>query len=159
MTTRKLYIQQKFQFEISEISCAQWNGTFRLHRPDPSHRAFGYCSYKQDTKEQYWGDTILSNGKGHFGPTNWNDQTGQSEPPSKLVPSIPVRPNCNGWFHLIYQLKFPEFWVEWKAPTDSLMECWGVSMTCLDCNFHCFTIELSKSLQTFHKTVPISTLN
>ena len=33
----------------------QRNGTFRLHRPDPSHRALGYCSCKQDTKERYWG--------------------------------------------------------------------------------------------------------
>ena len=29
--------------------------TFRLHRPDPSHRAFGYCSCKQDTTGWYWG--------------------------------------------------------------------------------------------------------
>ena len=86
------------------------------------------------------GDTILSNGKGHFGPTNWNDQTGQSGPPSKLVPSIPVGWNQNGWFHLMHQLKFLEFWVEWKEPRDSLMECWGVNMTWLDCDFHCFTI-------------------
>ena len=50
-----LSIQEKFQFEISEIPRAQWNGTFRLHRPDPSHRALGYCSCKQDTKERYWG--------------------------------------------------------------------------------------------------------
>ena len=28
---------------------------FRLHRPDLSHRVFGYCSCKQDTKERYWG--------------------------------------------------------------------------------------------------------
>ena len=32
-----------------------WNGTFRLHRPDPSHRAFGYRSCKKDAKERYWG--------------------------------------------------------------------------------------------------------
>ena len=32
-----------------------WNGTFRLQRPDPSHHAFGYCTFKQDTEEQYWG--------------------------------------------------------------------------------------------------------
>ena len=58
---RKLYlgalwvlsIHQKFRFEISEIQLAQWSCTFRLHRPDPSHRAFGYCSCKQDTKERY----------------------------------------------------------------------------------------------------------
>ena len=40
----------KFRFEISKIPRAQWNGTFRLHRP-----AFGYCSCKQDSKELYWG--------------------------------------------------------------------------------------------------------
>ena len=106
------------RFEISEIPRSQWNGTFRLHRPNPSHRAFGYCFCKQDTKERYWGVgiTILSNGEGHFGPTDRNDQTGQSGPPSKLVPNIPVGPNRNGPFHLMNQPKFPEFWVEWKAP-------------------------------------------
>ena len=35
-----LSIQQKFRFEIPEIFRVQWNGTFRFHRPDPSHRAF-----------------------------------------------------------------------------------------------------------------------
>ena len=49
-----LSIQQKFRFEISEIPRAQWNGTFWLHRPDTSHCASGYCSWKQDTKERYW---------------------------------------------------------------------------------------------------------
>ena len=44
-----LSIQQKFRFKISEIPRAQWNSTFRFHR------AFGYCSCKQDTKERYWG--------------------------------------------------------------------------------------------------------
>ena len=47
-------IQQKSRFEISElISHAKWNGTFWLQRPDPSNRAFGYCSCKQDTKQRY----------------------------------------------------------------------------------------------------------
>ena len=40
-----LSIQQKLRFEISETSRAQWNGTFRLHRPDKSHRAFCYCGF------------------------------------------------------------------------------------------------------------------
>ena len=40
---------------VWNFSRSQWNGTFRLHRPDPSHRAFGYCSCKQDTKERYGG--------------------------------------------------------------------------------------------------------
>ena len=44
-----------------EIPRAQWNGTLWLHRPDPSHRTFGYCFCKQDTKQRYWG---------HFGPTD-----------------------------------------------------------------------------------------
>ena len=47
---RALSIQQKFRFEISETSRAQWNGTFRLHRPDPSHRAFCYCGLAADSK-------------------------------------------------------------------------------------------------------------
>ena len=50
-----LSIQKIFWFEISEIPRAQWNGTFRLHRPDPRHREFGDCSCKQDTNEPYWG--------------------------------------------------------------------------------------------------------
>ena len=41
------------------------------------------------------GTTILSNGKGHFGPTDRNDQKGQRGSPSKLVPNIPVEPNWN----------------------------------------------------------------
>ena len=42
------------------------------------------------------GDNNFVKWKGrHFGPTDWNDQTGQSGPPSKLVPNNPVRPNQN----------------------------------------------------------------
>lgn len=40
---------------MSEITCAQWNGTLRLHRTDPSHRALYHCSCRQNTKKQYWG--------------------------------------------------------------------------------------------------------
>ena len=50
-----LSIQKKFQFETLDIPHTQWHGTFRLHRPDPSHCAFGYCSCNQDIKERYWG--------------------------------------------------------------------------------------------------------
>ena len=67
-----------------------------------SYRASGYCSCKQGT-------TILSNGKGPFGKTDRKDQTGQRGPPSKLVPNIPVGPNRNSLFHIMYQPKFPEF--------------------------------------------------
>ena len=63
-------------------------------------------------------NSFLSNEKRHFGPTNRNDQTGQSGPPSKLVPNIPVGPNRNGPFHFMCQPKFTEFWVERRAPKD-----------------------------------------
>ena len=43
------------------------------------------------------GTTILSNGKGHFGPTDRDNRTTHSGPPSKLVPNILVGPNRNGW--------------------------------------------------------------
>ena len=47
----------KIPVEMLEIPLA--NGT--IHRPDQSHGAFGYCSYKRAVFET----TILSNGKGH----------------------------------------------------------------------------------------------
>ena len=89
----------RFPFNISEIS--QWNDTFRLHRPDPSHRTFGYCSCKQDTKERDWGQQFCQMERDiSVRPTDRNDQTGQSGPPSKLVQNIWVGPNQNGPFHL-----------------------------------------------------------
>ena len=82
---------------------SQWNGTFRLHRPDPSHRAFGYCSCKQDKKERLWEQQICQMERDiSVRPTG---------PPSKLVPNIPAS-------HLMYQPKFSEVWVEWKVPID-----------------------------------------
>ena len=54
---------------------------------------------KAGYKRAVLGTTILSNGKGHFGPTDQNDQTAQRGPPSKLVPNIPVGPNQNDPFH------------------------------------------------------------
>ena len=80
-----LSIPQKSRFESSEIPRAQWNGTFRLHRPDPSPYAFGYCSCKPGYKRAVMRTTISSIGEGHFGPTDRNDQTDQSGPFSKLV--------------------------------------------------------------------------
>ena len=49
---------KKFRFEIQFRKFHVPNGTvlwLRLHRPDPIHRSFGYCSCKQDTKERYGG--------------------------------------------------------------------------------------------------------
>ena len=57
---------------------------------------------KSGYKKAALGTTVLSNGKGHSSPTDRNDQTSQSGPPSKLVSNIPVKPNRNGPFHLMY---------------------------------------------------------
>ena len=57
----------------------------------------------------------FSNGKGRIGPTDRNDWTGQSEPPSKVVLNIPVGRNQNGPLHLISYRKLPELKAEWKA--------------------------------------------
>ena len=93
------------------------NGKVHSGCTDPTggHRAFGYCSCKQGYKRAVLGTTILPNGKRDFGPTDRNDQTGQRGPPSKLVPNIPVGQNGNVPYHFMYQPKFPEFLVEWKA--------------------------------------------
>ena len=105
---------------ISEIPPACWNGTFRRERSDDCKYVWLlFLLVKVGYKRTLLGTTILSNGKGHFGPTDRDNRSGQGGPPSKLVPNIPVGPNRNGPFHLMYQPKFPECWVEWKAPMGS----------------------------------------
>ena len=82
---------------------AQWNGTFRLQRPDPSHRAFDYCSCKQDTEERYWGEQSR---KGIFrserpkwhNRLKWTTNSGRTEPNW----SVPFD----------FQPKFPGHWAE-----------------------------------------------
>ena len=93
------------------------NGTVHSGCPDPTQATTRLViALVSRVQKSGTGDNILSNGKGHFGPTNWNNQTSQSGPTSKLIPNIPVGPNRNNPFHLMYQPNFPEFWVEWKAP-------------------------------------------
>ena len=107
-----LSIQQKFRFEILEIPRAQWNGTFRLYRPDPSHRMFGYCSCKQDTKGQQF--CQMKRDISFF--SDQNDQASQSGLPSKVVLNIPVRPNRNGPLHFISYRNFRNFELNGKRP-------------------------------------------
>ena len=76
----------------------------------------GYCSCTQDTKERYWEQQFCQMEKGHFSPTDRNDQTGQSGLRRWSQIYILVGPNRNGPFHLISNRKFPKFWAEWKAP-------------------------------------------
>ena len=103
-------------FEILEISCSQWNGTFRLHRPDSSHRTFGYYSCKQDAKEGYWGQQFCQMEMDISVRPNQHDQTSQSGPPSKVVPNILVGPNRNGLLHLISNQNFRNFGLNGKCP-------------------------------------------
>ena len=53
-----------------------------------------------------------------LGTTNLSNGKGISVRPVKVY-HISVGPNRNGPFHLMYQRKFPEFWVRWKAVLDS----------------------------------------
>ena len=62
---------------------------------------------------------IQKSGTGDNNFVKWK-RTFESDRPSKLVPNIPVGPNRNGPFHLMYQLKFPEFWVKWKGSQATL---------------------------------------
>ena len=52
-------------------------------------------------KRAVLGTTIFLNEKEIFSRTDRNEWIGQSEPPSKVVPNIPVGGNRNGPFHLI----------------------------------------------------------
>lgn len=54
------------------MSRAQWNGTLRLHRPDPSHRVFCYCSCKQDAEERFSGQQFCQMERDEL--MNWLDQ-------------------------------------------------------------------------------------
>ena len=108
-----LSIQQKFRFYIWEIPCAQWNGTFRLYKPDPSHHfSNGYCTCKQDSKQWYWGQQfcqierdILVRLTEMTRPVKEDDLQSWSRifqsDQTQMVRSI--------------KWKFPEFWFEWKA--------------------------------------------
>ena len=54
--------------------------------------------------------------KGNFGLTDQNNWTGQSGSLSMVVLDIPVRPNQNGLFHLIFNQNFQNFWLNGKLP-------------------------------------------
>ena len=63
-------IEQKFRFEILKIPHSQWNGTLRLHWPEPLciWLLFLLAGYKR----MVLGTTIFSNGKGQVVPNNRN---------------------------------------------------------------------------------------
>ena len=82
--------------------------TFWLHRPDPSHSAFGCCSCKQDTKERYWGQHFCQMGKNILvRPT----RPLKGDHLQRLSQIFRSDRTSNGPFHLTYHPKFLEFWV------------------------------------------------
>ena len=95
---RALSIQQKFRFEILGNLRAKWIGTFRLHRLDPGHRAFGYCSCNQDTREQYW-----------------EQQFCQMERDISVLPTEMTRPlkedRLQSWSRMFCSVPTENFWI------------------------------------------------
>ena len=73
---------------------------------------FGYCSCKQDTQGQQF--CQMKRDISFF--SDQNDQASQSGLPSKVVLSIPVRPNRNGPLHLISYRNFRNFELNGKRP-------------------------------------------
>ena len=105
---RVLSIQQKLQFEILEIPCAQWNGIFGLHRPNPNHYTLDYCTCTQNTeaKRGTWDNNFV---KGTFWPSwpKWPGQTKWTTFNSGPKYSGRTKPNCP--FHLNANWNFWNF--------------------------------------------------
>ena len=68
-------------------------------------------------KKSGTGDNNFVKWKGAF--QSDRPRSSQSGPPSKLVPNIPVGPNRNGPFHLMYQPKFLNAGSNGKRPMGS----------------------------------------
>ena len=74
---------------------------FRSHIPDPSHRAFGYCSCKQDTKERYWGQQFCQMERDiSVRPTEitWPVKVDHLEGWSQIFRSDRIEIFCSIWF-------------------------------------------------------------
>ena len=106
-----------FNLLTLNITTKPWQKKYQRFIGNPSHRAFGYCSCKQDSKERHWGQQFCQMERDiSVRPTERNDQTSQSGPPSKVFPNIPVGPKWNGPFHLISNRKFRNFELNEKHP-------------------------------------------
>ena len=75
------------------------------------------------------GNNNFVKGKGHFGLTDQNNRSGQSGSFSMVVLDIPVRPNQNGLFHLIFNQNFQNFGLNGKLPMLKVpwLNVWGFS--------------------------------
>ena len=136
-TLGSFHPQQKFRFEISEILRAKWNRSLQKLNPKIAYIPVAKTQPKPPRvwllllwagyKRAVLGTSTLSNEKGHFSSTIWNDLTGQSGPPSKLVLNVPVRPN---WF-VPYNVPteiFQNFGLNGKHPLFSFLK----TLACFD---------------------------
>ena len=111
---------------------------FRLLKPDPSHRAFGYCSCKQDTKEEYWGQQFCQ-----------MERDVRSErrklPDRSKWTTFKAGPEYSGRTE-----------PEWSVPFDVSTEISGIlgwvesvpsNLNCLTWMYHCILMNLSLSLR------------
>ena len=94
-----------------------------LLKPPRVWLLFLYGGYKRAAL----GTTILSNGKGHFGRTDRDNRTGQSGPPSKLVPNIPVGINRNGPLHFTHR-NFRNFGLNGKRPWSTKSQYYALNI-------------------------------
>ena len=83
-----------------------------------------YCSCTQDTKERYWEHQFCQIKKGHFSPTDRNDQTGQSRPTLKGRPKYIFRSDPTEMVRSIWFLteNFRNFGLNGKGPLFSSLK-------------------------------------
>ena len=96
-----LSISRKFWLGVVRNSSLS-NGTFQLHRPNPSHCAFGYSPCKQDTGEWYWKQQFCQMERDISVWSKWITFKGGAWYSSQTKPKWPVP--------FDFQPKFLEFW-------------------------------------------------
>ena len=97
------------------------NSILRLLRPGPSHRAFGLVILVSRMQKSVTGENNFVKWKRTFWSDRKNELTGESGPPAKVVPNIPVGPNRNGQFHLISNRNFRNFGLNGKRPRSKIV--------------------------------------
>ena len=109
---RAVSIQQKFRIEFRKLHVP--NGTVHSGCTDPTQTTTRFVIVLVSRiQKSGTGNNNFVKWKGTF---NRNDRTGQSGPPSKVIPNILVRQNRNGPFHLISYRNFQNFRLNRKCP-------------------------------------------
>ena len=100
------------------------NGTVYCGSTDPSqgtaHLVIALVSRIQ--KSSSWDNSFVKWNYRHSSSTDWNDQTGQSGPFSKVILIILVEQNGNGPFHLISNQNFQNFGLNKRCPKSAWID-------------------------------------